>query len=514
MHGGFREDDGSEPIVYATIKHDRPGGTHDQVHGRSQREGEPVGLSGLRRGHSRSDEGPLQTRDNERGGGQGRDPHLDHGRLFKTASLGRSLAFSEENIMLGVSTSPKRAVSSIQLPSKGILKNRELPLDIRKAKSMEVLSSRVTKGDGQGGSKGKGMTQAEIEKAKEKFVQGKLQFSAFLDEITKQVMSPSNLCILGVNNSKTPRKASAPIQAPGPAKPQLSPKKHRESSGEEREQRAKQHTTQGKSAYNNPHSYPQKHSNPVNLISYGAKNRPGSPPPHHHQHPVVHNPHLGGSRKDKRPSPTEEPAAGNRHSRYGAHLTDGTSTSPETILPKQRHHRKHQPAASHGPPSHPCHFSHRRQPQQGYSCPGHQGLAYSPPPPAPALSQGSELESPSSKSDSSRTRDTASTATSQSSEQSDRHRSRAAHLGRPRQHSVSLLYMKRTGPLQGDAYRIITGHLYWISIAWTCFNVLSGFLLFPSDNREGHKMRYEVDVGREIETILTFNHKSQITGHI
>uniref|UniRef100_A0A096LYR3 Uncharacterized protein n=1 Tax=Poecilia formosa TaxID=48698 RepID=A0A096LYR3_POEFO len=113
---------------------------------------------------------------------------------------------SEEDIVLGVPRGPKRAVSSSQLPSKGILKNKENNNDIRKAKSMEVLSPRVTTGEGQSGQKGKGITQVEIEQARANFVEGKLQFSAFLDEITKQVMSPSQLSIFGVNPNKTTEK--------------------------------------------------------------------------------------------------------------------------------------------------------------------------------------------------------------------------------------------------------------------------------------------------------------------
>ncbi|CAG09758.1 unnamed protein product [Tetraodon nigroviridis] len=102
-----------------------------------------------------------------------------------------------EDILLGVTGGPKRAVSSSQLPSKGILKNKEPHADIRKAKSMEVLSPRLSKGQEPSGQKGRGITQTQTEQARANFVQGKVQFSAFLDEITKQVMSPSDLSILG-----------------------------------------------------------------------------------------------------------------------------------------------------------------------------------------------------------------------------------------------------------------------------------------------------------------------------
>ncbi|KAM4621821.1 uncharacterized protein ACJ7VT_006113 [Polymixia lowei] len=451
VRGGFREDDGSEPIVFATIKHGQPDSAYSQVRGRSQQKERPR-FSSLHRGHSRSYEGPLQTNDIEHGGGERRAPRLDHGPLYKTASLSRSLAFSEENILLGASGGPKRAVSSSQLPGKGILKNKEPSPDIRKAKSMEVLSPRVAKGQGQSEGKGKGVTQAEIEKAKDNFVQGKLQFSAFLDEITKQVISPSHLSILGVNNLKATGKTSAPAQASGPAKPQLPPKKHKESSGEEREQQPIQHSTQEKPARSNPHSNHRKHSdhsNPDKLISYAARNHSNSPPPIHHPQSTSHHPHPGGSQKDRRPSPTETHVARDRCSRYGPYLTDGTSTSPEPIMPKQRHHHKHRPAASQGLPQHAQHFP-QTSPHQGHPDPGQQGAVHSPSPPALVSRPGPEVESPSSKSDSSRTRDIASTATSQSSEQSGQHRLRATHMGYPKLHRDTLCDVEQFMALQEE----------------------------------------------------------------
>ncbi|KAG7230415.1 hypothetical protein INR49_024521 [Caranx melampygus] len=241
---GFREDDSSEPIVFATMKHGKKAVfvvRHRQAH--------DIGV-----------------------------PHMNYGPLYKTASLNRSLAFSEEDILLGVSRGPKRAVSSSQLPSKGILKNKDPHTDIRKAKSMEVLSPRVSKESDPTGQKGKGITQAEMEQARSNFVQGKLQFSAFLDEITKQVISPSDLTILGVNNNnkstgKTPVPAS---KTPSPVKPQLPPKKHKETPGEERGQHSKQHSRQEKAA----RSSSRKHSdcsNPDKLISYAGRNHHGSP---------------------------------------------------------------------------------------------------------------------------------------------------------------------------------------------------------------------------------------------
>lgn len=416
---GFRELDSSEPIVFATIKQGKNRSVCSETHGNSQKKGKHV-FSSLDRSHSRSDEGLLQGNESDLGGEQSRVPHMSYGPLCKTASLNRSLVFSEADIVLGVPNGPKRAVSSSQLPTKGILKNKKPHIDIRKARSMEALSPRVSKGQDPSGQKGKGITQVEIEQAKANFVQGKVQFSAFLDEITKQVISPSALNILGVNNDKTTGKTSSSVQTPVPIKPQLPPKKHRESFGEERDQHPKQHSRHEKSA----HSSSRKHSdssNPDNLISYTAKNHHGSPPPHQYPYSPSHNTHHGSSRKDTKMSPTGGSMSGDRYGRCGPHLTDSTSTSSEPSQPKQRHHRKQQPAASYSQHTQPV---PQHQPQQVH--------------PGPAVEPGLGSESSSTKSDSSRVRDAgASTATSHSSEQSGRHHSQ--HVGHSKQYKVSLL---------------------------------------------------------------------------
>ncbi|XP_070770029.1 repetin [Enoplosus armatus] len=428
---GFRDDDSSEPIVFASIKHGKTGSVCSESHGSSHRRGKH-GFSTLDRGHSRSDEGLLQGNESDLGGEQSRVQHMNYGPLYKTASLNRSLAFSEEDILLGVSRGPKRAVSSSQLPGKGILKNKEPHSDIRKAKSMEVLSPRVSKGQDPSGQKGKGITQVEMEQARNNFVQGKLQFSAFLDEITQQVISPSALTILGVNKNKITGKTPAPTRTPGPVKPQLPPKKHRESSGEEKEQHPKQRNSQEKAA----HSSSRKHSdcsNSEKLNSYAAKNHHGSSPPHHYAHSQGQNTHQGSSRKDRRPSPTGSSVSEDRYGRCGPHLTDGTSTSPEPSQPKQRHHRKQQPVASHS--QHTQHFP-QDQPQQAHPGLVHRGPASSPPSSAQGVGPGLGSESSSTKSDSPRARDTASTATSYSSEQSGRHHSQ--HVGHSKQRRDTL----------------------------------------------------------------------------
>lgn len=379
----------------------------------------------------------MQGNESDLGREKSRASHINYGPLYKTASLSRSLAFSEEDILLGVSRGPKRAVSSSQLPSKGILKNKDLHADIRKAKSMEVLSPRVSKESDPTGQKGKGIAQAEMEQARSNFVQGKLQFSAFLDEITKQVISPSDLTILGVNsNNKTATKAPVPAsKTPSPVKPQLPPKKHKEASGEERPQHLKQHSKQEKG----PRSGSRKHSDcsdPGKLISYAGRNHHGSPPPHHRPHSASHDAHHGSSRKDRRLSPSGGSVSGDRYSRCGPHLTDGTSTSPEPSQPKQRHHRRQQPAASQG--SHTQNFQ-QHLPQQGQPGFGHRGPTGSPPSSAQGVGAGLGSESSSTRSDSSKARDTASTATSHSSEQSGQHHSR--YVGHSKQRRVSLLML-------------------------------------------------------------------------
>ncbi|KAM6923434.1 uncharacterized protein FYW49_005865 [Xenentodon cancila] len=401
----FREDDSSGPIVFATIKHNKKGNV-GRIHDSSQLN-RKSDFSALNRGHSRSDEGLLQCDED------GSQSEESHNNLYKTSSLNRSLAFSEEDILLGVPRGPKRAVSSSQLPSKGILKNKENHSDVRKAKSMEVLSPRVTKGEGQSGQKGKGITQAEIEQARTNFVEGKLQFSAFLDEITKQVMSPSYLTILGVNNDKSPEKTSSLGSISDPVKPQLPPKKHRGGRGGEMKQALTQPSKHVKAC-----SSSQKHSdcsNPENLISYAARNHQGSPPPGQYSHSASHG------RKERRPSPIGGSMLGERYGRYGSHLTDGTSTSPEPSQPKQRHHRKHN--------QHP-HTQHF--PQQMHLEPEIQGPSNSPPSSVQGAGPGFGSESSSTKSDSSRNRDTASTSASHSSEQSGRHYSQ--YTGVSKQH--------------------------------------------------------------------------------
>ncbi|KAJ3588344.1 hypothetical protein NHX12_011937 [Muraenolepis orangiensis] len=437
---GFRQDEGSEPIVFATVKRSAPqASSYGRTEGRSRRK-ELTRASSLDRGQSRSDEGLLQTSEDEVAAGGQRM----RGALYKTASFGRSVALSEENLVLGASGRPRRGVSSNQVPGKGILKNQKPQPDIRKAKSMEVLSSRVAKGQGKGADKGKGTTPAEMETARESFVQGKLQFSSFLDEITKQVISPSNLNILGVNHFKCPAKTPEPVRGPGAAKPQPPVKKHRQScSGEEREQQHKPPATQEKieSLCNSPshHSTSSARSDPDRLTTYVARRHRGSPPPHPHPQSSSHHPPPGGKRQEEKSPVIAGHKARESDLSRGSHFTDGASTSSEPVLPNKRNPGKHRNASPRSPPpTHPHPHLPHIHPRHGYTSSGYQeegqghggykSLGSAP---------GVESEPGSCKSDSPRTR--AATTNSQSSDQSVRHRSNVARKGHTDHHHKVLL---------------------------------------------------------------------------
>ncbi|XP_072293770.1 uncharacterized protein [Eucyclogobius newberryi] len=360
----YQQDNTPDPVVFANIKHGSNGSMCSDVH-RASNKGKPV--SALRdRGHSQNDDGFLQR---------------DERKVAKS-NLNHSLGFSQEDIMLGVSKGPKRAISSCQLPSKGILKNKDQLPDIRKAKSMEVLSQRVTKEQ----SKGNKANGPVIEQAKEMFVQEKIKFSAFLDEITKQVISPCDLNILGVNANQATNLVMN--ETPDVPKPQLPPK-HRDSPMEVNE---RIHQSKYVKAVVNSSLKPSDSGQSDKLGSYTAMNHIASPPPHSNHHK--------SSRKNRRP-PSEAPGSG----RSSLYQTDGTSTSPELSQPRHRH--KPQPS-----------------PQNLLSHEHHSANCL------PSASYGSATglgsESSSTKSDSSRTRDIVATATS--SEQSLCYHSQHASL--------------------------------------------------------------------------------------
>ncbi|XP_058874928.1 filaggrin-2-like [Acipenser ruthenus] len=165
-------------------------GSGRQSRGRS---GEREGFPRIRRGQSKSEERLLGS-DSEPGRS-----------LIKTVSLERSLAFNDQ--VLPAPWTPKKPGSSAQLPSKGILKNGGHKPGtegvFRKAKSMEVIWDR--EGSRAQGVRSAGKTRGGEQEEQEEergtvpvFVQEKLKFSAFLNEITRQVLSPSRLSSLGL----------------------------------------------------------------------------------------------------------------------------------------------------------------------------------------------------------------------------------------------------------------------------------------------------------------------------
>ncbi|XP_031442770.1 transcription initiation factor TFIID subunit 1 isoform X2 [Clupea harengus] len=338
-------------------------------------------FSKLHRGQSKSEEGLLQGIDSDgEQDGWDRHPHMEHGNLYKTASLGRSLAFSDD-AKVGARVPPKKAVSTIQLPSKGILKNKDggsaarQQANFRKAKSMEVLSHREQAAKPGGVGTLATPKPNDPQAMKNNFVKTKLQFSAFLDEITRQVISPSSLNILGVAPGSSPASPRSPHQErkepPGGVKKEE----------DEGTQQPKQHsakTVNQSPAKSGAVSQPQSHSR---RDSYPGKQHPnpGSPTRSagHHQH---------GSHKKRYSIGEVQGAAGDKQhqGRYNQMATDGTSTSSETILQESKHHRSKQ------------HGNGRRSSSHSQSQHPHGDHRGSPPPPGHIL--GPDYESPSSKS--------------------------------------------------------------------------------------------------------------------
>ncbi|XP_056113264.1 protein dissatisfaction isoform X2 [Rhinichthys klamathensis goyatoka] len=282
-------------------------------------------MAKLSRGHSKSEEALQQNKDCYSAGS-----HLiDHEPLYKTASLGQSLAFSGNvNNTLRGRAVPKKAVSTIQLPSKGILKNKDEGQkggNFRKAKSMEVLSTRVQVTETS--------KQITMEAARDNFVKGKLQFSAFLDEITKQVISPRALSSFGLN---TP----TPLKSPNEERINRRGKQESVVPSPKQQPIRAERPDSGKNGMDSS-SLSRSHKRPSKQHQDHYHNRsltspiPPPPPPRH-------------------PSKAERQGAssGKQHQRqYSQMLTDGTSTSPETIRSHLSKHRvRHQ--SSHGPSRH------------------------------------------------------------------------------------------------------------------------------------------------------------------
>lgn len=175
---------------------------HNFGHSGQQQQVSELGLrkSPLYRCQSKSVEGLLQSVSQEcRPRAHGKLPPLELSQLYKTNSLGQNLAVKNKATATVNMARHKRAVSFIQLPNKGILKHKEEGQrhgNFRKAKSMEALSN---KRQSTGPHK-----QSSVGVLRNNFVKEKLEFSAFLDEITRQVISPSRLSSYRSNLSTIP----------------------------------------------------------------------------------------------------------------------------------------------------------------------------------------------------------------------------------------------------------------------------------------------------------------------
>ncbi|KAJ8337990.1 hypothetical protein SKAU_G00369560 [Synaphobranchus kaupii] len=383
----------------------------------------------LHRRHSKSEEGLLHTNGSE----NVKPLQLDHSPLYKSASLGRNLAFNDYAEILLDSEKPRKAPSTVQLPGKGILKNKQGQAgemggvsNVRKAKSLEVLSTRVemTAGGLKGGRGVVGnskMEDEDVEKRKEaarqNFVQEKLQFSAFLNEITRQVISPSCLSSLGVTDACGP-------PSPGQAS-QKSPRKEQHAEGERQE--AEQVHRQQKDRSSTPESVLSSGHSHSSKYSHSSKRH------HHHWHSIDGSSQQQHSTSDAStkdpehcpppPLPGQDHGGEERHQGgYSLLLTDGTNTSPELSPHAVRRHRSH---AHHRPDPLTYPLKHHQPHPEKYQ----QHLAHRSP--SPHSRRPSKTVQPShedthsgvlgQESDSSQNKDTASTS-STSLEHSDKNK--------------------------------------------------------------------------------------------
>ncbi|XP_039337880.1 uncharacterized protein LOC120369056 [Mauremys reevesii] len=177
---------------------------------------EPVSLPRLKKGHSQSvdrlsrQQGPQEAQSPPRAQAGGES------RLYKASSLERSLVFNEQTEILAPGLHKRAGALA---PGKGILKNGAVAKGdgLRKAKSIETFPVRAGEREPQGPPTPRaeeelellpelGVTKKHHSTDQIKLVEEKLRFSEFLNEITRQVMSPSNLSSLGW---KPPETASA-----------------------------------------------------------------------------------------------------------------------------------------------------------------------------------------------------------------------------------------------------------------------------------------------------------------
>ncbi|XP_026773866.3 uncharacterized protein si:ch211-276i12.4 [Pangasianodon hypophthalmus] len=289
-------------------------------HSGQQQQVSELGLrkSPLYRCQSKSVEGLMQSVSQECSPREHKRPHpLELSQLYKTTSLGQNFAVKDKAAATVNMARPKRAVSSIQLPSKGILKNKDEGQkhgNFRKAKSMEALSTK-----GQGTSPRK---QSSVEVLRDNFVKEKLEFSAFLDEITRQVISPSRLSSFRINPSTTPASHKLPHEdRRKPAKASNQERVHVQKS-------SKQHIVQPvKSDSEKGRTDSNKHGHKCQTgSSLGA--------PHQHQH------QRSQEKQHSTPESYRATSHKQHHGKYSQLLSEGTSTSSESILQEKHYQAK------------------------------------------------------------------------------------------------------------------------------------------------------------------------------
>ncbi|XP_064206221.1 uncharacterized protein LOC135262843 isoform X2 [Anguilla rostrata] len=327
----------------------------------------------------------------------------DDYHLYRSASLERSLA-SKDNLEIPESRKPKKAVSSIQLPTKSILKNKQGQSDavgkagnFRKAKSMEVLSSRNER-TGPGTSKGgvgRPINEKDLElrkeEARQNLVKEKLQFSAFLNEISRQVLSPARLSSLGVTNAQRPANAGS-----------TSPKLPRE---ERRGQGCRQEEGKQRQQTNRPSSADSMASSAHSHCS--GYSRSSQHQPHHHHGNTSGSPqlqcHTSGSHTDASTSPENSPSqeqgqglSGGTQHRGGSNnlQTDGTNTSPELSPCLPRHHSHHTRSHGHHQYNYSAQHSPPHHPKQAHHSPSHKDVSPGTPVTPERESHSSRLDSP------------------------------------------------------------------------------------------------------------------------
>lgn len=275
-----------------------------------------VRKSPLYRCQSKSVEEILQSISQECRPRSHRRPHpLELNQLYKTTSLGQNLAVNDKAAATRNMARPKKAVSSIQLPSKGILKNKEERQkhgNVRKSKSMEALS---TKAQSTGPDK-----QNSVEVPRDNFVKEKLEFSAFLDEITRQVISPSRLRSFRINPNTTPVSHKLPYEN------RRQPAKESKKDPVPAQKSSKQHSVQPLILDSD------KGRTDSNIHGHKCQTRISSGAAHQHQH--QHN----QEKQHSIPESYRATSHNQHHGKYNQLLSEGTSTSSDSI-PQEKHYQ-------------------------------------------------------------------------------------------------------------------------------------------------------------------------------